>query len=244
MANLTAQSTWSDVPQLETNTPAMGGPGGPMNLPAQALLNRTQWLLDNLPAQVRSVTLGTLPSATDTPLLATMGLLQALAVLQAQATAAKSSGGLTAADVRNVTLGTLPSNITAADLTAAMTIITALMTLQAQIKSVLAAAQLEYDSADVSTNKTLSDADDGILLLTSAADLTLTIPLGLKNKKNKTAFLCGVYTTSSISFVAASGVTIKVAGVAATGTVTKSSATEGKTFFGLQQVAANVFEVI
>ncbi|ODT97386.1 MAG: hypothetical protein ABS82_00060 [Rhodanobacter sp. SCN 67-45] len=50
MPNLTPASTFDDVPELETSTLALGGPGGPMNLPLQALLNRTQWLHDNAAA--------------------------------------------------------------------------------------------------------------------------------------------------------------------------------------------------
>lgn len=45
MTNLTPNAGWDDVPQLETTTKAMGGPSGPMNLQAQALLNRTERLL-------------------------------------------------------------------------------------------------------------------------------------------------------------------------------------------------------
>jgi len=44
MANLTPVLVWSDVFQLETNTPVLGGPGGPSNSQAQALLNRTSFL--------------------------------------------------------------------------------------------------------------------------------------------------------------------------------------------------------
>lgn len=47
MADLTPISSFDDVPQLETTTQALGGPGGPMNTQAQALLNRTQYLKDN-----------------------------------------------------------------------------------------------------------------------------------------------------------------------------------------------------
>lgn len=50
MPNLTPTSSFDDVPELETSTLALAGPGGPMNLPAQALLNRTQWLKDNASA--------------------------------------------------------------------------------------------------------------------------------------------------------------------------------------------------
>lgn len=47
MPNLTPVSSFDNVPELETTTLALGGPGGPMNLQAAALLNRTQWLKDN-----------------------------------------------------------------------------------------------------------------------------------------------------------------------------------------------------
>lgn len=40
MTNLTATPGWDDVPQIETTTPVLGGPGGPANAQAQALLNR------------------------------------------------------------------------------------------------------------------------------------------------------------------------------------------------------------
>lgn len=45
MTNLTATPAWSDVPQHETTTQVLGGPGAPMNTQAQALLNRTEMLL-------------------------------------------------------------------------------------------------------------------------------------------------------------------------------------------------------
>lgn len=41
---LTAIPGTDPIPQLETNTPAMGGPGGVMNSQAQALLNRISYL--------------------------------------------------------------------------------------------------------------------------------------------------------------------------------------------------------
>lgn len=44
MANLTPTPGWDEVFQLETDTPVLGGPGGPDNLQAQALLNRTAFL--------------------------------------------------------------------------------------------------------------------------------------------------------------------------------------------------------
>lgn len=43
MTNLTPTPGWDEVPQLEKNTQALGGPGGPMNKQAQALLNRIEF---------------------------------------------------------------------------------------------------------------------------------------------------------------------------------------------------------
>ena len=48
MANLTATSSFDAVLQLETTHQAIGGAGGTMNLQAQALTNRTQYLLDQV----------------------------------------------------------------------------------------------------------------------------------------------------------------------------------------------------
>lgn len=49
MANLIETATYdAAVPQLETNTIAIGGPGGVMNAQAQALANRTKFLKDVL----------------------------------------------------------------------------------------------------------------------------------------------------------------------------------------------------
>ena len=49
MANLIETATYdAAVPQLETNTKAIGGPGGVMNAQAQALANRTKFLKDVL----------------------------------------------------------------------------------------------------------------------------------------------------------------------------------------------------
>lgn len=45
MANLTPSESWDDIIELPTATNALGGPGGPMNLQAQQLLNRFQYLL-------------------------------------------------------------------------------------------------------------------------------------------------------------------------------------------------------
>lgn len=50
MANLTPTAGWDAVPQLELTTIARGGPGGSMNLQAQALLNRTEQLSADIAA--------------------------------------------------------------------------------------------------------------------------------------------------------------------------------------------------
>lgn len=42
MANLTPVPGWDPVPELEITTKVLGGPGGPANGPAQALLDRTE----------------------------------------------------------------------------------------------------------------------------------------------------------------------------------------------------------
>lgn len=55
MANLTPTPGWDSVPQLETTTPAQGGPGGVMNAQAQALANRSELLrVNSREALVRS----------------------------------------------------------------------------------------------------------------------------------------------------------------------------------------------
>lgn len=51
MTNLTATPGWDDVLQIEVTTPALGGPGGPANAQAQALLNRFEALRGLLSTQ-------------------------------------------------------------------------------------------------------------------------------------------------------------------------------------------------
>jgi hypothetical protein len=49
MTTLTPVPGWDAVPELETTTNALAGPGGPMNTQAQALLDRTEQMNpDNL----------------------------------------------------------------------------------------------------------------------------------------------------------------------------------------------------
>lgn len=52
MANLTPTPGWDAVPQLETTTQAIAGPGGIMNAQAQALLDRTEKLKNDLASKV------------------------------------------------------------------------------------------------------------------------------------------------------------------------------------------------
>lgn len=47
MTNLTAIPGLTPIPELETTTLALGGPGGPMNSQAQALLNNIAYILAN-----------------------------------------------------------------------------------------------------------------------------------------------------------------------------------------------------
>lgn len=50
MIDLIPVAAWDDVPQLETTTVAVAGPGGVMNKQAQSLLNRTEFLNEKLNA--------------------------------------------------------------------------------------------------------------------------------------------------------------------------------------------------
>jgi hypothetical protein len=61
MANLTPTPGWDDVPQLETTTPVLGGPGGVANAQAQALLNRFALLAGTGSGQ-GTILIGYLPS--------------------------------------------------------------------------------------------------------------------------------------------------------------------------------------
>lgn len=55
MTDLTPHPVLSPVPQLETNTLALGGTGNPMNQQAQALLNRTEFLGNAISSQALSI---------------------------------------------------------------------------------------------------------------------------------------------------------------------------------------------
>lgn len=55
MADLIPSPIWSPVPQLETSTQALAGPGGPMNTQAQALLNRIEKLKQDLAVKTGQV---------------------------------------------------------------------------------------------------------------------------------------------------------------------------------------------
>lgn len=77
MANLTATPGWDAVVQLETTTPALGGPGAIMNAQAQALLNRTEQLQDDDGALAARVTALEGAPGLDAELLAIAGLTSA-----------------------------------------------------------------------------------------------------------------------------------------------------------------------
>lgn len=69
MTNLTPAATFDDVQQLETTTVALGGPGAPMNVQAQALLNRTQYLYVQLSNLAAVATTGDYNSLINRPAL-------------------------------------------------------------------------------------------------------------------------------------------------------------------------------
>jgi hypothetical protein len=62
MTDLTPVSSFDPVPELETNTVALAGPGGPMNSQGQALLNRTKFLDDKIDQVVDDLANSTDPS--------------------------------------------------------------------------------------------------------------------------------------------------------------------------------------
>lgn len=56
MANLTPTPGWDPVPQLEINTKALGGAGGPANSQAQALLDRTELIAQGTATAASAIT--------------------------------------------------------------------------------------------------------------------------------------------------------------------------------------------
>lgn len=48
MGNLIDNPQWDDVRELATTDPALGGPGGTLNVPSQNHANRARWLKDEL----------------------------------------------------------------------------------------------------------------------------------------------------------------------------------------------------
>lgn len=60
MADLVETTQWeAGVFQIETDTPALGGPGGPANTQAQQLANRTAWLKEQVLAGLASISTAT-----------------------------------------------------------------------------------------------------------------------------------------------------------------------------------------
>lgn len=92
MANLTENSNFDSVIQIETATLVLGGPAGPANAQAQALANRTKFLKDILDA---------LPSETDRTLLELATLAEVIAGSDAvRAVTPATLSGRTATDTR------------------------------------------------------------------------------------------------------------------------------------------------
>jgi hypothetical protein len=54
MADLVDTSVFDPVPEIEAGQLVKGGPGGPINLPLQALVNRTAYLRDQIDQLVRN----------------------------------------------------------------------------------------------------------------------------------------------------------------------------------------------
>jgi len=69
MSNLTPTASFDDVAQLETTTVALGGAGAPMNVQAQALLNRTQYLYVRLSSLAAVASTGDYNSLINRPAL-------------------------------------------------------------------------------------------------------------------------------------------------------------------------------
>lgn len=69
MSNLTPTASFDDVAQLETTTVALGGAGAPMNVQAQALLNRTQYLYVRVNSLAAVATSGDYNSLINRPAL-------------------------------------------------------------------------------------------------------------------------------------------------------------------------------
>ena len=134
MANLTESPVYeSGVPQLETNTIAIGGPGGVMNAQAQALANRTKFLKDVLDSPTELA--NRLPDATTSVKgkvqLASTGVQDATKVPKATGAEIASiltAGGYSlapatgAANLDNIADGTTYKRVTASEKTAVTTL--------------------------------------------------------------------------------------------------------------------------
>ena len=91
MANLTPTATFDSVVQLETTTVALGGAGAPMNLQAQALLNRTQYLYVQISNLATVATTGDYNSLINRPALGSAAFQNSAAFATA-AQGAKADG--------------------------------------------------------------------------------------------------------------------------------------------------------
>jgi hypothetical protein len=101
MSNLTPTATFDSVAQLEITTVALGGSGAPMNVQAQALLNRTQYLfvtVSNLAAVASS---GDYNSLIHLPALGTAAY-QSSSAFATAAQGAKADGAAQAGSLASV----------------------------------------------------------------------------------------------------------------------------------------------
>jgi len=101
MANLTPSATFDDVQQLETTTVALGGPGAPMNLQAQALLNRTQYLYVQLSNLSKVASTGDYNDLANRPSLGSAAFQNSSAFATAQQ-GAKADGAAQASSLSTV----------------------------------------------------------------------------------------------------------------------------------------------
>lgn len=101
MTNLTPSASFDAVPQLETSTFALAGPGAPMNLQAQALLNRTQYLYVQLSNLAPIATSGDYNSLLNRPTLGSAAYQPSSAFATAEQ-GAKADGAAQASSLSSV----------------------------------------------------------------------------------------------------------------------------------------------
>ncbi|QEE24598.1 hypothetical protein CS053_08840 [Rhodanobacter glycinis] len=101
MTNLTPSASFDSVQELETTTVALGGPGAPMNVQAQALLNRTQYLFVQLSNLAPVATSGDYNSLINRPALGSAAY-QSSGAFATAAQGAKADGAAQASALSSV----------------------------------------------------------------------------------------------------------------------------------------------